>query len=217
VGKRQPPTTRRSARAQRRLLAAGRRAAVGTAESRAVRAARLTSGALGKLAENLVWEAGTLGSDGELVFYTPVADNEGTDFLVKRRHRRAVIKLQVKGRKSQRKSGAFEVSIDAATIPPSDPKSIVVVHFPDAGGGDAVTIWVIPSADFARLSSFSADQYQALLSPAPTSRDRWIGYRHRIPNLAGILGALLDEARAGRGRRTGQRGAAVFRGPPGDR
>lgn len=205
MGNRLRQTSQSGPRGKRNLSAAGRRAAVAAAIQAAYRSLALSSGQLGKIGEGLVYNVATLQSDGELVFYTPVDDNEGTDFIVKRRYRAAVIKLQVKARESQRTTGAFEVSIRASTIPPADPKLLVVVNFAPGPPDADLTVWVIPSGDFARFASLSAGQYQALLSPSPNARDRWVKYRHEMRGIALVFLALLDEAepREHRARRPG--------------
>ncbi len=182
--------------------AAARREAVAGAIAKALRSPRLTSSQIGKICEKLVWEAAMWGSNGRIVPYPPYDDNEGTDGLLKRRYRPATIAVQVKGRLSQRPNGAFELSVDARDIPRSDPKRIVVVHLPKKGPRGQVTVWVFSSATFRRLASFSVGKYQALLSPSPTARDRWISYRRDVYELAEVFGKLLDrEARLRRLRR----------------
>lgn len=197
LGKRLRPITQGGLGGKRKLSAARRRAAVAAAIKAAYRSLALSSGQLGKIGEGLVYKVATLESDGELVFYTPVDDNEGTDFVVKRRYRAAVLKLQVKARESQRTTGAFEVSIRASTIPPNDPKLLVVVNFVPGRPDADLTVWVIPSAAFAKFASLSAGQYQALLSPSRTARDRWVKYRHEMREISAVFLALLDEAERG--------------------
>ena len=167
----------------------------------AYRALSLTSGQIGKIGEGLVYRIATLQSDGELVFYKPEDDNEGTDWIAKRRYRGADIKVQVKAREPQRPNGAVEVSIDAASLPPDDPKLVTILQFDAARPEAALICWVIPSGDFRRLSSFSAGQYQALLSPAPNARDRWVKYRHELQEIADVFTAHLDDIEKREARR----------------
>lgn len=177
-----------------KVSAVGRRAAVTAAIKAAYDSLALSSGQLGKIGEGLVYSVATLQSEGELDFYIPVDDNEGTDFIVKRRYRGADLKLQVKARKSQRPTGAFELSIRASTLPAADPKLLVVINFVPGRADSDVTVWVIPSTAFAKFASLSGGLYQALLSPAPNARDRWVEYRHEMREIAGVLMAFLEDA-----------------------
>jgi hypothetical protein len=190
---------------KRRLIRAAVAEAYEAVE-RALATRGLTSAQAGKIAEELVWKVATIQSDGDLLFYPPKVDVEGTDDIVKVAYRAADIKVQIKARVSQRATGAFELSIDVEKIPASDPKYILAIHFDLERPQDDIVIWWIPSARFRKLASRSSGQYQALLSPAPNSRDRWVKFRNELREVAAILlSAIAEEDRRQKRRPGGPR------------
>jgi hypothetical protein len=162
-----------------------------------MRAPAVSPVARGTIFENRVFEGLTEFSNGEIVCYRPIADVEGTDLIVKRRHQAPVLKLQIKGRTAHRRGGAIELGIPVSELPEADPKYVVVLDYHPGRAELGAFLWVIHSADFLRLSSRSVGFCKALLSPSPVARDRWVDYRYNVDDLAWVIGVLLDAAERG--------------------
>lgn len=134
----------------------------------------------GTILENRIAELITLGSDGKLTCYTPFADDDGIDLIIKEKGKFNTLYVQVKSRFVLNK-GRFIQDIGTNTFQ-SDRNSVIVFVFYDDVALDVETLWAIPSEDFKDKALLKAagethkETYR--FSAGPNSdKDKWCSFK----------------------------------------
>jgi hypothetical protein len=108
---------------------------------------------MGYVIECLVEAYVLLGAGGRLTTARPDEDVDHKDFFVDERGGYRTVYVQVKGSPKLSKSGTFEVSVDYPQGKVlSDARLVYVFCLLDVRAIRLSRIWVVPSADFARLA-----------------------------------------------------------------
>jgi hypothetical protein len=155
------------------------------------RTRRLPSGALGRVIENRIIEYLLVLSEGRLIVYRPEADFSGTDLYVSPLHREAVLKLQVKGRTDPPSARFLRFGVRPETIPESDPKHLLFVHYNLKTAELGRFVWAIPSAKYRALARLVHGQYKCDLATKATAADKWVDFRYNTKDIAWVVEALL--------------------------
>lgn len=152
------------------------------------------SGALGRVIENRMIEYLIVLSDGRLVVYRPESDFEGTDLHVSLRHKRAVLKVQVKGNTGHREGRYQRVQVPAASIPEGDPKQILFVDYDLKAAEPRRFVWLVPSEVYRAGANKIGAYYRASFAIKPTAADKWVDYRYNTRDIAWVVEELLKRA-----------------------
>lgn len=134
----------------------------------------------GTILENRIAELITLGSEGKLTCYTPFADDDGIDLIIKEKGKFKTLYVQVKSRFLLNK-GRFIQNIGTSTFQ-ADQNSVIVFAFYNDVALDVETLWVIPSEDFKKKALLKAPgkNYKEFFrfSAGPNSdKDKWCSYK----------------------------------------
>lgn len=107
----------------------------------------------GDIAENRVAELITLYGEKGLSCYRPMTDDEGIDWIVKRRGRLDVVYIQVKSTYSYQKKRGFVAKVKEKTLQKKNRMLIVFVYF-DLSDGDLIDyVFCIPVPKFLKLTN----------------------------------------------------------------
>jgi hypothetical protein len=150
----------------------------------------LTSTQIGAVAEAIVANGLMLASGGRLSPYKPIADDDGTDFLVVDKHTRQVIPIQVKSRTKVDDARAETVQFDIRLKTfAQDGKGYVLAVLLD--GAELRSAWLIPSAKLADVTTATPEKRIIVASAKSGTKDRCRQFRH--DDFQSVARAILEE------------------------
>jgi len=161
----------------------------------------LTPTQRGTAGEELFAACVTLSSAGDLELFKPLTDDDHTDITAGKRGRVPALAIQVKTALSLTRQG---FAVARMNFPDGKPRRhpafvYAMVYVLDANIDAA---WVVPSADFNRLSYRGAGRrgkgLELQFMASPTRQDRWSSFRCGRMDLGPKLIALIDSLPAGR-------------------
>ena len=155
----------------------------------------LTATQRGIAGEELFSAVVMLSSGGDLELFKPMTDDDHTDVSAGKRGRVPALAIQVKTALSLDRQG---FAVARMSFPEGKPREhpafvYVIVYVVDA----AIQIgWVVPSADFNRLSYRGAGRrgkgLELQFMASPTRTDKWTRFRCARLGLGPLLIALID-------------------------
>ena len=161
----------------------------------------LTPTQRGTAGEQLFAACVTLSSAGDLELYKPLTDDDHTDVTAGRRGKVPALAIQVKTALSLTRQGFAVARMNFPDGKPRQHRAFVyaIVYVVDASVEAA---WVVPSADFNRLTYRGAGRrgkgLELQFMASPTRQDRWSAFRCGRMDLGPKLIALIDSLPAGR-------------------
>jgi hypothetical protein len=167
----------------------------------------LTATQRGTAGEQLFAACVTLSSAGDLELFKPLTDDDHTDVAAGRRGKVPALAIQVKTALSLNRKG---IAVARMTFPEGKPREhpafvYAIVYVADAGIAAA---WVVPSADFNRLTYRGAGRrnkgIELQFMGSPTRQDRWSAFRCERMDLGPRLINLIDSLPTGRAGRAPQ-------------
>lgn len=160
----------------------------------------LTATQRGTAGEQLFAACVTLSSAGDLELFKPLTDDDHTDVTAGRRGKVPAIAIQIKTALSLDRK---RLAIARMAFPDGKPREhpaflYAILYVADAS---VDTAWVVPSADFNRLTYRGAGRrgkgIELQFMASPTRDDRWSPFRCRRLDLGPRLIALMDSLPAG--------------------
>ena len=161
----------------------------------------LTPTQRGTAGEQLFAACVTLSSAGDLELFKPLTDDDHTDITAGKRGKVPALAIQVKTALSLTHQG---FAVARMSFPDGKPRQhpafvYAIVYVVNAS---IETAWIVPSADFNRLSYRGAGRrgkgLELQFMASPTRQDRWSSFRCGRMDLGPKLIALIDSLPAGR-------------------
>ena len=155
----------------------------------------LTATQRGVAGEELFSAVVTLSSGGDLELFKPLTDDDHTDVSAGRRGRVPALAIQVKTALSLDRQG---FAVARMSFPEGQPREHPAFVYAIAYVVEAAIqiAWVVPSADFNRLSYRGAGRrgkgLELQFMASPTRTDKWARYRCARLELGSRLIALID-------------------------
>lgn len=161
----------------------------------------LTATQRGTAGEQLFAACVTLSSAGDLELFKPLTDDDHTDVTAGKRGRVPALAIQVKTALSlDRKSLAVARMSFPGGKPREHPAFVYAIVY--VAEATVETAWVVPSADFNRLTYRGAGRrgkgIELQFMASPTRQDRWAAYRCSRMDLGPRLIEMIDSLPAGR-------------------
>ncbi|HEY8864682.1 MAG TPA: hypothetical protein VIO37_10990 [Candidatus Dormibacteraeota bacterium] len=164
----------------------------------------LTPTQRGTAGEQLFAACVTLSSAGDLELFKPLTDDDHTDVTAGKRGKVPALAIQVKTALSLTRQG---FAVARMVFPDGKPRKhpafvYAIVYVVDASIESA---WIVPSADFNRLTYRGAGRrgkgLELQFMASPTRQDRWSAFRCGRMDMGPKLIALIDSLPAGRAPR----------------
>ena len=160
----------------------------------------LTATQRGTAGEQLFAACLTLSSAGDLELFKPLTDDDHTDVTAGKRGRVPALAIQVKTALSlDRKSLAVARMSFPSGKPREQPAFVYAIVY--VAEASVETAWIVPSADFNRLTYRGAGRrgkgIELQFMASPTRRDRWAAYRCNRMDLGPRLIEMIDSLPAG--------------------
>lgn len=160
----------------------------------------LTATQRGTAGEQLFAACVTLSSDGDLELFKPLTDDDHTDVTAGVRGKVPALAIQIKTALSLDRKG---LAVARMAYPDGEPREhpafIYAILYLAAASVD--TAWVVPSADFNRLTYRGAGRrgkgLELQFMASPSRDDRWAGFRCGRLDLGPRLISLIDSLPAG--------------------
>jgi hypothetical protein len=161
----------------------------------------LTPTQRGTAGEELFAACVTLSSAGDLELFKPLTDDDHTDVTAGKRGRVPALAIQVKTALSLTRQG---FAVARMTFPEGKARQhpafvYTIVYVTDAS---VEVAWIVPSADFNRLSYRGAGRrgkgIELQFMASPTRQDRWSAFRCERMDMGPKLVNLIDSLPAGR-------------------
>lgn len=136
---------------------------------------------VGKAVEYLIAASCILATGAELNVSTALVDDEGVDLVFHRRGRSQTIAAQVKSRTTTTSGhlrGRFVAFVRHETFRPR-PDLYLLFVLVDAADATYGPVWLVPSADFARIARHAGakGRLRFSASTSETANDQWRFYR----------------------------------------
>jgi hypothetical protein len=165
-------------------------------ETPADRPSSRTTTQLGSIAEQIIAAQLMLVSDGRLSPFLPMADDHGTDLLVRDKDDERIVALQIKARFADANDPPPYVQFDIRLATFREvANSYVLAALIDPDSGAFWRAWLIPATE---LRSISAERETRLIitpNPSPGSRDRYTPWR--CENAKTVAGRLMSPQLSG--------------------
>lgn len=150
--------------------------------------AGLTSTQKGKVNEYLVAASILLTSSGRLSPFVPLSDDHGIDLIALDKVSQRSLCLQVKSAVASAKRKTVQFDVQKSTFRPVPNLLLLAVLF-EPTTVSIGTSWLIPMADVPSVSVDQPGKYALSPSIEPTSKDRYLRYKHEGPH--SLVSALL--------------------------
>ena len=161
----------------------------------------LTPTQRGTAGEELFAACVTLSSAGDLELFKPLTDDDHTDVTAGKRGKVPALAIQIKTALSLTRQG---FAVARMTFPEGKARQhpafvYAIVYVTDAS---VEVAWIVPSADFNRLSYRGAGRrgkgIELQFMASPTRQDRWSAFRCERMDMGPELINLIDSLPAGR-------------------